>query len=269
MPTRGTTPIDYAKWRSQGISIHVPTRGTTRRRCIIQWRRIFQSTCPRGARLHNQSLSLPNQISIHVPTRGTTVSGMWDSVPWQFQSTCPRGARRYAVIHDCNTVYFNPRAHEGHDYYTTATFTLQAISIHVPTRGTTRKHNRVLPDQRFQSTCPRGARRLCQVLCPTGRPHFNPRAHEGHDLHYFMRATCKRFQSTCPRGARRKIQFGRVVVRISIHVPTRGTTMSEEKWSRSLYFNPRAHEGHDFLAYILAYILSISIHVPTRGTTGC
>ena len=54
---------------------------------------LFQSTCPRGARLQTIRLGLRRTISIHVPTRGTT--------------------HRYPVRPDSRD--FNPRAHEGHD----------------------------------------------------------------------------------------------------------------------------------------------------------
>ena len=141
---------------------------------------------------------------------------------------------------------------------------------------------------RFQSTCPRGARHvypfvnlIClifQSTCPRGaRPaqwprrvlfsHFNPRAHEGHDcpdhpvwLAGKFQSTCPRgarpsddmlsiafgiFQSTCPRGARRSSDRSYTAFRISIHVPTRGTTMHGYSLPVHLDFNPRAHEGHD------------------------
>ena len=100
------------------------------------------------------------------------------------------------------------------------------VSIHVPTRGTTWSRN---DDQ----------------LRISG---FNPRSHEGNDksVMTWLRVSFL-FQSTFPRGERRAflsriIQLGAV----SIHVPTRGTTLS-------LYWN-----GHK---------VGVSIHVPTRGTT--
>ena len=54
---------------------------------------------------------------------------------------------------------------------------------------------------------------------------------------------------------------------ISIHVPTRGTTIKLAAGYVCKDFNPRAHEGHDSipLRYWDAFV--ISIHVPTRGTT--
>ena len=58
--------------------------------------------------------------------------------------------------------------------------------------------------QGFQSTCPRGAR-LPTITRPPTTSNFNPRAHEGHDA----------FTRMCDH-----------MPEISIHVPTRGTTVS-------------------------------------------
>ena len=139
-----------------------------------------------------------------------------------FQSTCPRGARRGCGLDDCSVFisihvptrgttrvlcktgcrgYFNPRAHEGHD---AAAGAMQMV-------------------RRFQSTCPRGARRGREAL-PLGIYNFNPRAHEGHDVMQMISGFLASFQSTCPRGARREVGCYLLGGCISIHVPTRGTT---------------------------------------------
>ena len=140
--------------------------------------------------------------------------------------------------------------------------------------------------------------------------YFNPRAHEGHDVwattvasRTIFQSTCPRgarhpyedihpyhnqFQSTCPRGARRNLCMCILPGRISIHVPTRGTTRRYAHPRRFANFNPRAHEGHDTVrlsrpmrlifqstcprgarlqAKKFVHFLTISIHVPTRGTT--
>ena len=214
------SPVSSPRFQSTG------PRGA-RRHTVMKFCRngTFQSTCPRGARLcsHTRVMSLGNfnpraheghdahvvygrprtGNSIHVPTRGTTWS-------------------------DCNK------------HHTII------MSIHVPTRGTTsalREWCVKMPV--FQSTCPRGARPRC-----TGKLypciHFNPRAHEGHDAKLYFGAHVDEFQSTCPRGARLNEETsisGRpdfnpraheghdhrardylYYQRISIHVPTRGTT---------------------------------------------
>ena len=145
-----------------------------------------------------------------------------------FQSTFPRGERRvrYCKICIINNG-FNPRSHEGNDFNV--------------------------------------------INNPLHLPRFNPRSHEGNDacMAYTARYTLK-FQSTFPRGERREQWLNEEVdengfqstfprgerpcrdcgagplIPVSIHVPTRGTTVNEG--------------SHTIMALV-------SIHVPTRGTT--
>ena len=93
----------------------------------------------------------------------------------------------------------------------------------MPTRGTTSYSFSIFPYNRFQSTCPRGARRSSAVLL--WRLMIS--------IHVPTRGTTQlkhknvikiKFQSTCPRGARRSA----------------GSRFPHQK-----NFNPRAHEGHD------------------------
>ena len=168
VPTRGTTIVICIFYIVYAISIHVPTRGTTfavRHYAIIIIISIhvptrgtttitgygvpnykFQSTFPRGERRHvYERLFHLFQISIHVPTRGTTWTGLFSN---------------------CTSIHFNPRSHEGNDrigcWKTMESKRFQStfprgerqdeipknthamvISIHVPTRGTT-KHEIIL-----------------------------------------------------------------------------------------------------------------------------
>ena len=120
----------------------------------------------------------------------------------------------------------------------------------------------------FQSTCPRGTRHLklipigsgvvFQSTCPRGTRHqchhtmlwivgFNPRAHEGHDVHNSnYTETYIVFQSTCPRGTR--LLSNTLLLDLILFQSTcpRGTRLhSISKFRLSICFNPRAHEGHD------------------------
>ena len=98
------------------ISIHAPTRGATKAlrstRCID----IFQSTLPRGER--------PDQGRLLIRTS-------------EFQSTLPRGERRPADLGWYTDHNFNPRSHEGSDFFNNFCFLQIPISIHAPTRGAT------------------------------------------------------------------------------------------------------------------------------------
>ena len=157
-----------------------------------------------------------------MPTRGTTELLQPFLAQLQFQSTCPRGARRHVLASLYRRVDFNPRAHEGHDSQPARMCARRVISIHVPTRGTTIRDTIRNLCSEFQSTCPRGARRVRLLGCK-----------------------CLLFQSTCPRGARHYTNINMYMPDISIHVPTRGTTNLSAKRACRRYFNPRAHEGHD------------------------
>ena len=119
------------------------------------------------------------------------------------------------------------------------------ISIHVPTRGTTMSSTRLFRTSKFQSTCPRGARRSALQHIPRSA-HFNPRAHEGHDDQYL---------------------HGCGGIRISIHVPTRGTTLIPELGDTHRIFQSTCPRGARLYIDQAVHRYAISIHVPTRGTT--
>ena len=104
--------------KTQFISIHVPTRGTTDLRLITFDRSVnfnprshkgndhcpvfqycecswFQSTFPQGERPELDALlDRLKMISIHVPTRGTTLFMVLARGDNGFQSTFPQGERR-------------------------------------------------------------------------------------------------------------------------------------------------------------------------------
>ena len=103
------------------------------------------------------------------------------------------------------------------------------------------------------------------------RINFNPRSHKGNDrLEVMAPEQMLVFQSTFPQGERPLTAptfFDSV--RISIHVPTRGTTIEVFVFRFYLCdFNPRSHKGNDVQAISgVSGDDLISIHVPTRGTT--
>ena len=99
------------------------------------------------------------------------------------------------------------------------------VSIHVPTRGTTLYSESLLTIIMFQSTFPQGERHYGRF---DGRPAIM-------------------FQSTFPQGERHFcVRFEGKFKNVSIHVPTRGTTI---------------------LTHLQNSRRFVSIHVPTRGTT--
>ncbi len=186
------------------ISIHAPTRG---------------ATSP------GEDSPLLNTISIHAPTRGATSFRALQTFANGFQSTLPRGERLYVWVAGCTITYFNPRSHEGSDDKRFYKKEFQHISIHAPTRGATAIVPHVSKRFRFQSTLPRGERRVTariswtcgefQSTLPRGERHGGRERCTGN----------ARFQSTLPRGERRECQqIYPILLGISIHAPTRGAT---------------------------------------------
>ena len=144
--------------------------------------------------------------------------------PCRFQSTFPRGERHLCWLVAVKHIHFNPRSLVGNDYIPVGTYTIVEISIHVPSWGTTQCLANTRRMRLFQSTFPRGERRR-RWICSTEEGNFNPRSLVGND-------------------AVDRLLIGED--KISIHVPSWGTTMSKIKFTTTI---------------------DISIHVPSWGTT--
>mgnify|MGYP006983794520 CR=1 FL=1 len=99
----------------------------------------------------------------------------------------------------------------------------------------------------FQSTLPRGERRIC-LLSAVHTTDFNPRSHEGSDVYDIMESVADAGISihAPTRGATILLVLSNLLSSISIHAPTRGATCI----------------GMD-----LWHVFHISIHAPTRGAT--
>ena len=142
----------------------------------------------------------------------------------------------------------------------------------------------------FQSTLPRGERRkLYQIKCQLKyiSIHAPTRGATG------KRSYKKEFQHISihapTRGATKYSKTTKITFEISIHAPTRGATVKIILWVSTstfqstlprgerrsccnkvtviLDFNPRSHEGSDFVLLITHTFIYISIHAPTRGAT--
>ena len=80
------------------------------------------------------------------------------------------------------------------------------VSIHAPARGATSKKPESRVTGLFQSTRPRGARRIYHAFSLTFTMCFNPRARAGRDWSRKARSARRtQFQSTRPRGARHQV----------------------------------------------------------------
>ena len=166
---------------------------------------------------------------------------------------------------------FNPRSHEGSDRNMGFLFSPYRISIHAPTRGATLLgEESCVAIHRFQSTLPRGERRITGIL------EMFPQV----------------FQSTLPRGER---PCGRRLIwcvgYISIHAPTRGATIIQAESCVAIHrFQSTLPRGERRITGILEMFPQvfqstlprgerpcgrrliwcvgyISIHAPTRGAT--
>ena len=116
----------------------MPTEGTTR---YVTNCNITENFNPRAHGGHDampEITAVTGIISIHVPTEGTTKHTEITLHKTIFQSTCPRGARQNGGPTMDRGIYFNPRAHGGHDPC--------GVDVTV--------------DVLFQSTCPWRARRV-------------------------------------------------------------------------------------------------------------
>ena len=100
---------------------------------------IFQSTHPRGVRPDQNLIS--SQINL-------------------FQSTHPRGVRLQGNKCSLCDLHFNPRTHVGCDITRNENTGRHEISIHAPTWGATGVRVFRVTKRRFQSTHPRGVRRV-------------------------------------------------------------------------------------------------------------
>ena len=144
------------------------------------------------------------------------------------------------------------------------------ISIHAPARGATISvAGKQLGFQGFQSTLPRGERRLVMDSNTSTIKNFNPRSREGSDaIRLFLWRYQDIFQSTLPRGERPGMLTFLFISLIFQSTLPRGERRSYSAGRASdFYFNPRSREGSDTLQEFGSWLEGISIHAPARGAT--
>ena len=146
----------------------------------LRWQK-FQSTPPRGRRHNNL---------VH------------DTFCNEFQSTPPRGRRHLYIFISPSNQYFKPLRREGGDNKNVIVLKDATISIHSAARAETQAPWGNQAHGEFQSTPPRGRRRIGGTS-HTKRVDFNPLRREGGDVS--PPTLCNNdaeFQSTPPRGRR-------------------------------------------------------------------
>ena len=125
-------------------------------------------------------------ISIHIPAWGTTKFMCKVAGSPKFQSTFPRGERPGVLPGLRRYSHFNPRSRVGNDCRRKCCIDLLNISIHVPAWGTTLRLSTHLLSKIFQSTFPRGERRIT-VHTRLRHHNFNPRSRVGNDSGRLLR----------------------------------------------------------------------------------
>jgi len=206
----------------------------------------FQSTRPRGARPPAPATPpIIPEVSIHAPARGATpaLSSPFSSF-FMFQSTRPRGARLPFSRLYWYIYRFNPRARAGRDGVPTASGHPYNVSIHAPARGATRTDACHGATKAFQSTRPRGARRLCNAngIDPGC---FNPRARAGRDRAAPPAGrSARRCFNPRARAGRDRFRFrDRLGCDVSIHAPARGATALSSPFSSFFMFQSTRPRG--------------------------
>ena len=124
----------------------------------------FQSTLPRGER--QLSGSFPHSHADFNPRSREGSDDRWNALEpatQKFQSTLPRGERRGLFVSLPPIPHFNPRSREGSDGSVPCGYRVNDISIHAPARGATARTARMLRLLLFQSTLPRGERRITNL----------------------------------------------------------------------------------------------------------
>ena len=171
---------------------------------------------------------------------------------------------------------------------------LEAISIHAPARGATlrrgndivsclyfnprsregsdgAKEHEVLDIYKFQSTLPRGERRLLSSISAVSHTYFNPRSREGSDSPArFFPLPCLYFNPRSREGSDGVIFLAPSgVTTISIHAPARGATAyPAQNTLREAGISIHAPaRGATIPVVPPALFKYISIHAPARGAT--
>ena len=208
------------------ISIHAPARGATASSFLAAFSTsYFNPRSREGSDEPEQQKGEAVSISIHAPARGATGRRNGATiVSINFNPRSREGSDSTSAVLMTTSSNFNPRSREGSDVNPDPSGSLFSISIHAPARGATKHIHAAAADvyfnprsregsdapffavrgdyQAFQSTLPRGERRLSGGS-GHWQTYFNPRSREGSDM----------FEG---RGSNDWA--------ISIHAPARGAT---------------------------------------------
>ena len=147
-------------------------------------------------------------------------------------------------------------------------FRISAISIHAPTWGTTTTVVEHWRHEVFQSTHPRGVRRL-RVRGPYSEVNFNPRTHVGCDTRWEPpRPRCIDFNPRTHVGCDALMPLlSPVLIYFNPRTHVGCDTACRFRSFLHPNFNPRTHVGCDSQRPQRTTRGTISIHAPTWGAT--
>ena len=235
----------------QRISIHAPARGATR--SLFRIAKAGSYFNPRSREGSDQAaICVPHILRYFNPRsrEGSDRSVCHHAGPdYQFQSTLPRGERQCnSPANVANIMDFNPRSREGSDVDVPDICDhMQYISIHAPARGATREQALPFKPDIFQSTLPRGERR---IFLQFQIPYFVISIHAP------------------ARGATKSTFLHSIWLAISIHAPARGATVFRDPFMQSAGFQSTLPRGERLQYVCFKFcICVISIHAPARGAT--
>ena len=162
-PARGATENCIREYDCDWISIHAPARGATNQAAILgRIRADFNPRTREGCDPNRFATMSPEAVFQSTHPRGVRRQRAWEAEKGNRISihAPARGATLRSGSACTRTTYFNPRTREGCDK------SLSGMSI---------------SGMEFQSTHPRGVRRLHRQRNQGGCLNFNPRTREGCD----------------------------------------------------------------------------------------
>ena len=251
---RGVRQRAILAWPNTGAGFNPRTRVgcDTRRRALTIARDQFQSTHPRGVRpVCCAPCSHGVWVSIHAPAWGATIAGQgvpvaefkvsihapaWGATHTRMLTLVPVRVSIHAPAWGATTRQKDKKRGDK-------------VSIHAPAWGATDGQHVAVRYAEFQSTHPRGVRRLRSGgLARHGQVSIHAPAWGATFLKTGSRTDYPMFQSTHPRGVRHA-----------------GSISHHSALSR---FNPRTRVGCDLVfPFILIPHFSVSIHAPAWGAT--
>ena len=169
-------------------------------------------------------------------------------------------------MHNCVSIHAPARGATSGIEETAAMYD---VSIHAPARGATVEGREQRIWKMFQSTRPRGARRLVSMQRLQRTHCFNPRAREGRDIINCSRPALNLcFNPRAREGRDGTPETTDIKASVSIHAPARGATDNGRKRSQARRVSIHAPaRGATPRARRRIREQTVSIHAPARGAT--